>query len=66
MTKEITKEEQITWDRLQYGVPPNTLDRSAWTYATVKPVHALTGSIYFDEDKTCMMVYDGKSWRTVQ
>ena len=62
----LNKDQQEVWDRLQYGVPPSTMDRSAWTYATVKPVHALTGSIYFDEANTCMMVFDGQAWREVQ
>ena len=56
----LTKEEQITWDRLKHGVPP---DVPTWFYSTYKPHLPSAGYIYFETLTDSMMVFDGKEWR---
>ena len=59
----LTKEEQITWDRLKYGLP---LDEPTWSYSTYKPHLPSAGCIYFETSTASMMVFDGKEWSKIQ
>ena len=62
----LTKEQQEVWDRLRYGVPPESMDRAAWSYSLHKPNPAMAGSIYFDTTTSAMMVFNGQTWQAVQ
>ena len=63
---KLTKSQQEVWDRLEHGVPPESMDRTSWSYWTHKPNPAIAGSIYYNTDKSEMMVFDGHTWRAVQ